>query len=376
MTLIIKHNTYKEIVFRILLLLTAIFSTSMLQSCSENDIVSDDKAVVVLSCKSTYSGSSAKQDSSVTRAISSSTEGYVQDLTVYIFNSSGDVIGSNYSSYTTASNTTINMSIITRPATGCTIYVVANAGSGTFSGVYNKTLFDQKYASITGAANLQSDNTYPIMFGKVTGETITAGTNSLGTINVARLLSKITFNLVPKNKDTNYPITIDSYQLNHVPLNCYYVDTYTASTSTLSSYGDFDAVSPTTGNVDGNTLSFTYYVYENLAGTNSASTTWKLRNKTNRQPNASYLTVKAHTAIWKSKFYIYLGGKNLTTSDASPTYDYTDYNIYRNTNYTVTVNIYGSGSSEDDLRVDYDANIYFSTPGIAAWTSNSVDVTM
>lgn len=371
MTLKIRHNIFKKVIFSFIVLSTLIVS-SLLQSCSENDYPADDKAVVVLLCKSISSDIQTKQNNNITRAITSATEDYVQDLTVYIFNSNGDVIGSNYSSYSIASNTSITMNITTRAAKGCSIYVVANASSGKFTGIYNKTMFDNQYATITNPDNLASGSTYPIMFGKAVGVDINVGTNSKS-ISVARLLSKITFNIVPKNATSAYPITIGGYQLHNVPLNCYYSDVLTTP---FSSYGDFGAVTPTANNTDGSTLSFTYYVYQNLAGTNSASTTWKLRNKTTAPSKASYLTVDASTAIWKSRFYIYLGGKVLTSAGASPTYDYSDYNIYRNTNYTVTVNINGSGANEDDVRVDYDAKIYFNSPGINPWTNNPIDVSM
>lgn len=371
MTLKIKHSIFKKVVFSFIILFTLIVS-SLFQSCSENDSSVDDKAVVVLSCKSISSDMQTKQNNDITRAITSATEDYVQDLTVYIFDSNGDVIGSNYSSYSIASNTSITMDITTRAAKGCTIYVVANAGSGKFTGIYNKTMFDNQYATITNPENLANGSTYPIMFGKAVGVDINVGTNSKS-ISIARFLSKITFNILPKNANSSYPITIDGYQLHNVPLNCYYSDVLT---TTFSTYGDFGAITPSSNNTDGSTLSFTYYVYQNLAGTNSASTTWKLRNKTNAPSKASYLTVDAHTSIWKSRYYIYLGGKNLTSAGASPTYDYTDYNIYRNTNYTVTVNITGNGSGEDGVRVDYDANIYFSSPGINQWTNNPIDVSM
>ncbi|BCS85829.1 hypothetical protein prwr041_17220 [Prevotella herbatica] len=352
-----------------------------MQSCSENDNPEDDKAVVVLTCKSLDSETSTKQDSSVTRAITSTTENQINNVTVFIFDSNGDVIGSGYGAGD-ITHTGASVTITTRPAVGCTIYVVANVSSGTFKGVYNKTLFDQQYATITAPSYLQDDktniDTYPIMFAQEAGVEIKSGTKLEKTIAVARLLSKITFNIKPKKTSASlYPITIDGYQLHHVPLACYYVDTYTSEPNTVS-YGDFDPVALTTKTTDGNTLSFTYYVYENLAGKNSASTTWKDRNKINTSGlNVSYLTVDAHTDIWKSRFYIYLGGKILTSTGTSgATYDYSDYNIYRNTNYTVTVNITGSGASEDDVRVDYDANIYFDAPGIKQWTNNSIDVSM
>jgi hypothetical protein len=379
MTFITKYRIWTHF-SKALFLMAIVFAVS---SCSDEN-VGPDEAVVTLSCKSFYADSPANQNNSMrsaisTRAISGSTENIVQDLTVYIFNTAGDVIGHNYSSYSIDSQTTISMSITTRAADDCTIYAVANAGPGTFAGVYNKALFDEKYASITSghAADLATQSDYAIMFGKMTKVKISSGANSLGTITLDRLLSKITFKIIPKNTDTSWPITITGYQLHHVPLSCYYSDTHDAVSTQLTSYGDFAAVAPTSDNTDGKTLTFTYYVYENQAGTNTAATNWNLRNKTNHPSNASYLTVNAQTAIWKSTYYIYLGGKNLTASDSGSsgsTYDYTDFNIYRNTNYTVTVNINGSGAS--DVRVDYDANIYFGTPGISSWTPTTIDVNM
>ncbi len=379
MTFITKYRICTQF-SKALFLVAIVFAAS---SCSDEK-VGTDEAVVTLSCKSFYADSLANQNNCMrtavpTRAISTSTENIVQDLTVYIFNSAGDVIGHDYSSYSIDSQTTISMSITTRAATGCTIYAVANAGSGTFKGVYNKALFDEKYASIAGASDLETQSDYAIMFGKMTDVNISSGANNLGTITLDRLLSKITFKIIPHNAVTAWPITITGYQLHHVPLECYYSDTHNVNTTQLTSYGDFAAVTPTSNNTDGKTLTFTYYVYENQAGTNPAATNWKLRNKTNHTAKASYLTVNAQTAIWKSTYYIYLGGKNLTASDtgsSGSTYDYTDYNLYRNTNYTVTVNINGSGASEDDVRVDYDANIYFGTPGISSWTPTTIDVNM
>lgn len=379
MTLNSKHNIFQKIVFSFIVL--ASFTASfLLQSCSENDNSEDDKAVVVLTCKSLDSDTSTKQDSSVTRAITATTEDKINNVTVFIFDSNGDVIGSGYGAGD-ITHTGASVTITTRPAVGCTIYVVANASSGTFKGVYNKTLFDQQYATITAPSYLQDDktntDTYPIMFAQEAGVDIQPGTNLQKTIKVARLLSKIMFNITPNASDATYPITIDGYQLHHVPLASRYSDVLKTTFDNNSTYySDFDPVALTTKTTNGNTLSFTYYVYENLAGTQPA-TTWKDRNKNKAPKYASYLTVDAHTDIWKSTYYIYLGGKVLTSTGSSgATYDYSDYNIYRNTNYTVTVNITGSGASEDDVRVDYDANIYFSSPGINQWTNNPIDVSM
>ena len=73
--------------------------------------------------------------------------------------------------------------------------------------------------------------------------------------------------------------------------------------------------------------------------------------------NATYLVISAHTASCKSPYYVYLGGKELSSA-TNTSYDYTDYTIYRNTDYKVTVTLSGSGSAEEGLRVDYAAKEY------------------
>lgn len=81
MTLNSKHNIFKKIVF-CFIIFTSFIASFLMQSCSENDNPEDDKAVVVLTCKSLDTDTSTKNDSSVTRAITSDTEGKIQDITV------------------------------------------------------------------------------------------------------------------------------------------------------------------------------------------------------------------------------------------------------------------------------------------------------
>ena len=92
-------------------------------------------------------------------------------------------------------------------------------------------------------------------------------------------------------------------------------------------------------------------------GTNTNADGWKGLYKAKAPANATYLVIKAHTASWKSTYYVYLGGKTLSSA-TNTSYDYTDYTIYRNTDYKVTVTLSGSGSAEEGLRVDYAAKEY------------------
>ena len=90
---------------------------------------------------------------------------------------------------------------------------------------------------------------------------------------------------------------------------------------------------------------FTYYIYENLVGTNSSSVDEKSR--VNAAPNATYLEVYAKTSSWHSTYRIYLGGTSTT--------DYTNFDIPRNNAYNIAISITGSGQS--DARVTYTSDI-------------------
>jgi hypothetical protein len=90
------------------------------------------------------------------------------------------------------------------------------------------------------------------------------------------------------------------------------------------------------------------YIYENLAGTKSASSTAELRIKDNAPSGASYLLINAANSSWKSIYKVYLGG---VTNVTTPVIDYTDFNIYRNFDYNCNIAIAGSG--QNDARVTY-----------------------
>ena len=296
----------------------------------------------------------------------SENESTVNDMTVLIFNADNKLIGYSYSATPTPTNNIYQMTVNTREATGCTVYVVANAGANAFttgnstvSGVSNpvNTLdeFTMAYTKLSTASDLGSQSNV-IMSGVLKNQDITASTQTLATtVPLYRLCTKINFNINPSSD-----IKITGYQLHQVPTSSYITDRSTETTPAYNpsnSYKDFDKVtesSPT----NGSEVTSTYYIYENLAGTASGSNTAKTRNSTNAPATASYLDVYATGPNWQSTYRIYLGGTGTT--------DYTNYNIPRNYNYTYTINITASGVY--DVRVTcYPELINSSTGG--TWSS-------
>lgn len=286
-------------------------------------------------------------DDAVTRALSDN-ENTVNNVMILIFDSNEQLIGSKYV-YGLSTTTSTTATVTTRVAAGCTVYAIANTGSASyFSGINTIENLNAKSTSIIGAAALGDGNNV-LMAGSASVD-ITAGTNSIS-VPIKHLCSKVNISIVPSSG-----ITVTGYQLCHTSLGCYITDSHSSSGTAVmapangsgNSYGDFDAVtlaSPTAGTTV--TLPV-YYVYENLAGSNSSCTTEQLRTEANAPAHAMYLEVYAKTSSWHSVYRIYLGGM---TNASTPVMDLSNFNVYRNMNYTYTVNITGSGQS--DARVTY-----------------------
>ena len=289
-------------------------------------------------------------DDAVTRALSDN-ENTVNNVMILIFDSNEQLIGSKYV-YGLSTTTSTTATVTTRVAAGCTVYAIANTGSASyFSGINTIENLNAKSTSIIGAAAL-GEGTNTIMAGS-TPVNITAGTNSID-VPIKHLCSKLNFSIVPSSG-----ITITGYRLCNAALGSYIIGSHTSAGITVTppvnssgdSYGNFDAVtlsSPTAGTT---VTPPVYYVYENLAGSNSNCTTEQLRTEANAPAHAMYLEVYAKTSSWHSVYYIYLGGM---TNASTPVMDLSNFNVYRNMNYTYTININGSGQS--DARVTYVAD--------------------
>lgn len=369
MTVNIRHILHAAWL-RLTLCVATLAVLCVLVSCSD-DTDDDGSRTVVLRF-------STAQATGVTRAgatASTDKDDAVKDLTVLIFDSNGDVIGSNYGSYTIESSTSFSVSIKTHVAQGCTVYAFANVGTiidpNFFHGLSTKSEIDNKVYTMKADGELGTQ-TCLLMKGEL--DNFDTSTKSATTVSLQRLASKFDITITAKNDATNgsWPITIDKYQFCKIP-----------KTTTLSKLTDqpvpsdyyngsetkVDITSAANSPV---TKQIVIYMYGNNVGKNANATDWTKRNSKNQPTTgaSTFLHIWAHTAVWKSEFYVYLGGKTLTadgTTTSSPAYDYTDYTIYPNYHYTVNITIQGSGAAENGYRVNYQANIMFNGATLNGW---------
>ena len=344
------HTLYSLSVPVLLLSLCLFLSSCAGEEFSSTSQNSGDTTMVKLSfCIS---------DGNQTRAITSANENIVSDITVLIFDASGSLIGSQYLSSVSAG--TVSVPVTTRSATGCTIYAIANTGSSSyFAGVNTISKLNTLYTTIASADALESSgstagSTGALMIGKASANITTGGANQFS-ISLYHQCSKFSFTITPASG-----VTITGYQLCNVPLSSYITDSHVpVSASTVagppagaSSYGNFTAVS---GLSQTTALSKTYYVYENLCGSNINATSEALRNSSNApvsaSASASYLLITAEGSSWASTYRVYLGGM---TNAATPAVDLTNFNVYRNLNYNCTITL-GANGGNGDARVTYQA---------------------
>jgi hypothetical protein len=275
----------------------------------------------------------AQQDpTTVTRSVTET----IRNVNILVFNAQGNLIGSTYNDSAPTS-----VSVPVRISSGCTICAIANTGSSTyFDGISTLTELKAKATIAVTDPTAIAD----IMYGEQSSVNITSSMASQD-IKVKRLYSKYTFTIIPPSD-----VTITGYQLCNVPNECYIASGKTANPTT--GFGGLSYGAVTTSVAAGATVTAgPYYIYENLAGTNPALNTAELRTSGNATSGASYLLINAQRSYWKSTYRIYLGG---VTNTASPSTDFTNFNIYRDLNYQCNISLSSNGS-KGDARVTYTA---------------------
>ncbi|BCS86157.1 hypothetical protein prwr041_20500 [Prevotella herbatica] len=293
----------------------------------------------------------AQQDPTTvaTRTISDA----IDNVNVLVFDGQGHLIGSAY-----ASSSPTSVSVPVRVSSGCTICAIANTGSSSyFDGISTFAELQAKVTPILASATALGAKSNEVLYGTIPGVTLSSGANTQA-VTLRRLYSKYTFTITPSSD-----IVITGYQLCNVPNECCIASGNTSNPTTGFAGLNYDAVA--TSVYAGTTVTAgTYYIYENLAGTNSASNTAELRTSANAPNGASYLLITAkgygYNGGWTSIYRVYLGG---VTNAVSPVVDYTNFNINRNFNYQCNIVISGSGAN--DVRVTYSpttstrTNVYF-----------------
>ena len=346
--------TLRVIIYRLgvipLLLLLCV-----LAACSQQDLDQEEQGMVslkVLASPGTRTG-----EGGTATATLPPKETNIFDLSIFIFNSNGDVIGFTSKDFPNGEPTAVDVK--TRKAKGCSVYAVANAktlnnGKSPFDGVSTLSVFKTKYLSFNAKA--PNDDKCLLMMGVSSG--FDTSSASSATITLKRLASRIDYTIAVNNdQTTGFPIVVDSYQLCNVPTSTLYQQSDFTSPSMPSSttFADFDKVSTPISSVAAPTSAGTYYVYANA--------------NTDPDPNSSkgtYLDIWAHSevkgadgtkyTIWKSNFKVEMPDKH----------------VLPNYHYKIDIVINGSVTGKNGgVITKYEAYPYFSgsIPTLNQWQS-------
>ena len=276
------------------------------------------------------------------------------DLSIFIFNSNGDVIGFTSQDFSDGKPTAVVVK--TRKATGCSVYAIANAktlnnGESPFDGVSTFGVFKAKCLSFTDANAPNTDKCLLMMGGVSSGfDTSSASSSSPATITLKRLASRIDYTIAVNNDNaTGFPIVVDSYQLRNVPISTLFLQSDFTSPSMPSSttFADLDKVSTSISSVAAATSAGTYYVYANTDTSNE-----------------TYLDIQAHSEVqgtgtkyivWKSNFQVKMPGKQ----------------VLPNYHYKIDIVINGSVEGKNGgVITKYNAYPYFSGSILNPWGPN------
>lgn len=279
------------------------------------------------------------------------------DLSIFIFNSNGDVIGFTSQDFSDGKPTAVVVK--TRKATGCSVYAIANAktlnnGESPFDGVSTLSVFKTKYLSFTDAKAPNDDKCLLMMGVSSNFDTSSASSASPAIITLKRLASRIDYTIAVNNdQTTGFPIVVDSYQLCNVPTSTLYQQSDFTNPSMPSStvFANFDKVPTSISSGAAATSAGTYYVYAN----NSTS-------------NETYLDIQAHSevqgavtkyTVWKSNFQVKMP----------------DGKVKPNYHYKIDIVINGSAgtSGEGGFITTYNAYPYFSGSILKPWQPEETD---
>lgn len=367
-----------KLVYGMIRLLPCLLAVLLASSCS-SDVNSDeqkgDKTLVTLTIAASGNAATASRaisgnSSTITRASVSDPNDkdyYISDLTVLIFDESGNVIGSTtkQASDLSIADGKITIKVLTRAAQNCTVYAIANAlalnGSKTpFAGIATLSALKSMVKTYANADDINNDK-YLLMMGKTDDKSFdTTNSGSAAAISLQRLASRIDFNFTVNNdkttdKTTGFPIVVDSYQLCNVPTSTLYqqsdftnnpsMPSGSTSTSLYKSQGSI------TSSAEGKRETYTCYVYTN---TDASHKTYLLINAHSAVTGSDGTTYK----VWNSEFHV-----NMPDI------------VKPNMHYTVNITINGGathGTAQGDCGFvfTYNAYPYFSGSILNPWGPN------
>ena len=363
-----------KLVYGIIKLLPCLLAVLLASSCS-SDVNSDEqkgnKTLVTLTIAASGNAATASRavsgnSSTITRggvSDSGDKDYYISDLTVLIFDESGDVIGSTtkQASDLSIADGKITIKVLTRAAQNCTVYAIANAlalnnNATPFAGVATLSALQSMVKTYADADDINNDK-YLLMMGKTADKSFdTTNSGSAAAISLQRLASRIDFNFTVNNDiTTGFPIVVDSYQLCNVPTSTFYqqsdftnnpsMPSGSTSTSLYKSQGSI------TSSAEGKRETYTCYVYTN---TDASHKTYLLINAHSAVTGSDGTTYK----VWNSEFHV-----NMPDI------------VKPNMHYTVNITINGGathGTAQGDCGVvaTYNAYPYFSGSILNPWGPN------
>lgn len=341
--------TLRVIIYRLgvipLLLLLCI-----LAACSQQDLDQEEQGMVSLKVLASP-GTKAGEGGTATATLPPK-EIDIFDLSIFIFNSNGDVIGFTSQDFSDGKPTAVVVK--TRKATGCSVYAIANAktlnkGTSPFDGVSTLSVFKTKYLSFADAKAPNDDKCLLMMGVSSNFDTSSA---SSATITLKRLASRIDYTIAVNNdQTTGFPIVVDSYQLCNVP--------------TLTLYQQSDFTNPSMPSVSASTS--LYQSLEPIAGTQKKYTCYVYTNigTGTSKDKETYLDIQAHSevqgadgtkyTIWKSNFKVEMPDKH----------------VLPNYHYKIDIVINGSVTGKNGgVITKYEAYPYFSGSILNPWGPN------
>ncbi len=252
-------------------------------------------------------------------------EDAVSEICVFQFENATNTL--KYSGHISLGTGTLTTDISLATGMGaCTVYVLANVGDLTSRVAYGSSLADFKKLAAEVTSGKGTGDNLPMCGSNDNFDSNTANTLA---VSLTRSVAKVSLNLtLPNGADL---FTVRAIKLMNVAKKLYYVESTAPTTSAeLTDY------------TSDNSNTITWYIPENMAGTTSLSD-WKDRYEGNAPATATYILIEVSYTPQNGTardvaYAIYLGDN-----------DPADFNVTRNTKYTVNASI--RGTNLDDGRV-------------------------
>ena len=271
----------------------------------------------------------------VTRAgtLTDAQENMVNDICVFQFGNADGKL--KYSEYASLTDGRLTADISLASGVGiCTVYVLANVGDLTQKVAYGSGLADFKKFAAEVSSGKGTGQNLPMSGYK---NNFNSETDNVSlSVSLTRAVAKVSLKLTTPNVGDVF--TVASVKLMNVPKKLYYIEP--AATA--------PTVEELTTYTSDNSKTVAWYIPENKAGSNSL-TDWKDRYEGNVPAAATYILIEGSYkqedgTVREVAYVIYVGAGDRPG----------DFNVVRNTKYTVNADIKGTNMNDGRVLVGRD----------------------